>query len=70
MVNLFDTIDIHKSHAIIQLNITLSNFNEHKQTTLNLFTQEEDDKQSKLTVMMQKLREKYGIDIVKSGGEM
>ncbi len=67
---LFDKIDIHKSHAIVQLNITLSNFKENKIVTLDLLNHEKDTKQSKLTSYMQRLRDKYGIDIIKSAGEL
>jgi DNA polymerase-4 len=70
MIKLFDTIDTHKSHAIVQLNLTLSNFAENKPTTMNLLTFEDDTKQVKLTNSMQKLREKFGIDIIKSAGEL
>jgi len=67
---MFKKIDIHPSHSIIQINITLSNFEEVKKTTMNLLNYEDDTKQSKLTASMQKLRDKYGIDIIKSGGEL
>ena len=70
MIILFDTVDIHKSHAIMQLNLTLSNFSENKPTTMNLLSYEEDKKQERLTNSMQKLRDKFGIDIIKSGGEL
>ena len=70
MINLFDRIDIHPSHAIIQLNLTLSNFAENKATTMNLLSLEEDTKQVNLTNSMQKLRNKFGIDIIKSAGEL
>jgi len=70
IVKLFDKIDIHPSHSIVQVNITLSNFSENKIITKNLFTQEDDEKQTKLTKSMQKLRDKFGIDIIKSGGEL
>jgi len=70
MLKLFDTIDIHRSHAIIYINLTLSNFNEKKQVTMNLLSFEEDKKQVNLTNMMQNLRNKYGIDIIKSAGEL
>jgi len=69
-LKLFDKIDKHPTHNIIQINITLSNFTENKAITSNLFTIEEDKKQSKLTNSIQSLREKFGIDIVKSGGEL
>lgn len=70
MIKLFDKIDIHKSHAIVQLNLTLSNFLENKPTTMNLLSFEEDNKQVNLTNSMQKLRDKFGIDIIKSAGEL
>jgi len=70
MIKLFDIVDTHKSHAIIQLNLTLSNFSENKPTTMNLLSYEEDEKQNNLTQSMQKLRNKFGIDIIKSAGEL
>jgi len=70
MTNMFDKIDNHQSHAVVQINITLSNFQKHKLTTMNLFSQEEDTKQCMLTNSMQKLRDKFGIDIIKSSGEL
>ena len=69
MIKIFIDIDKHLSHAIVQINITLSNFQENKPTTLNLFTFEDDTKQKKVTESLQKLRSKFGIDIIKSGGE-
>ena len=70
MLGLFDKIDIHPSHAIIQLNLTLSNFAEGRGVTMDLLHYEPDQKASRLTDSMQKLREKFGIDIIKSGGEL
>jgi len=70
IVKLFEKIDNHPSHSIVQVNITLSNFSENKTITKNLFTMETDEKQAKLTASMQKLRDKFGIDIIKSGGEL
>ena len=70
MLKLFDKIDIHPSHAIIQLNLTLSHFAEEKGVTLDILHYDEDQKASKLTKSMQQLRDKFGIDIIKSGGEL
>lgn len=69
MIKMFMHIDKHLSHNIVQINITLSNFQENKPTTLNLFTLDDDTKQKKITESLQKLRNKFGIDIIKSGGE-
>ena len=70
VVELFNTIDNHPSHNIVQVNITLSNFEENKIMTMDLLNYENDIKQSKLTASLQKLRDKYGIDIIKTGGEL
>ena len=69
MIKMFIRIDKHLSHALVQINITLSNFQENKPTTLNLFTFDDDIKQKKITESLQKLRSKFGVDIIKSGGE-
>ncbi len=39
---MLDAIDIHPSHAIIQVNITLSNFEENRAVTIDLLNYEED----------------------------
>jgi len=70
MIKLFNKIDKHPSHAIIQLNLTLSNFEQNKHTTMDLLNYEKDTKQNELTLSLQKIRDKYGIDIIKSGGEL
>ncbi|MFT7879739.1 MAG: DNA polymerase IV [Sulfurimonas sp.] len=70
MLKLFEEIDIHPNHAIVQLNLTLSHFAEGRGVTMDLFHQGEDKKASSLTDSMQQLREKFGIDIIKSGGEL
>ncbi|MGC9351037.1 MAG: DNA polymerase Y family protein, partial [Sulfurovum sp.] len=70
MLQLFEKIDIHPNHGIIQLNLTLSNFAENKGVTMDMLHYSEDQRASRLTASMQKLREKFGIDIIKSGGEL
>jgi DNA polymerase-4 len=70
LIKLLINIDIHPSHAIVQINITLSNFAKNKQNTLNIFAVQDDIKQTKITNAMQKLRDKFGVDIIKSGGEL
>jgi len=69
LLKLCDKIDTHRYQAIVQITITLSNFQENKYNTLDMFSLEEDIKQTKITSTMQKLRDKFGIDIIKSGGE-
>ena len=70
MVSMFSAMDRHPTHAIVQINITLSNFEENKAVTMDLLHYENDMKQSKLTDSMQKLRDKFGIDIIKNAGEL
>jgi len=70
MLKLFEENDIHPTHNVIQINISVSNFLENKQNSLNLFEYENDLKQSKLTNQIQKLRSKFGIDIIKNASEL
>ena len=70
LIKLFNKIDNHPTHNVVQINITLSNFAEQNAQAFNLFTLEDDNKQSELTSSMQKLRNKFGIDIIKSAGEL
>jgi DNA polymerase-4 len=70
MLELFTQNDIHPTHRVIQLNIAVSNFNEHNLQSYDLFNYEEDLKRDKLTNTLQHLREKFGVDIIKSGIEI
>lgn len=70
MLELFIKTDIHQSHKVVQLNIAVSNFNEHNLKSYDIFNYEEDLKQTKLNNSLQQLREKFGVDIIKSGIEL
>jgi DNA polymerase IV len=70
MTSLFSNNDTHPSHGVVQLSITVSNFARANEFTYNLFEYEEDSKKSALTNQMQKLRDKYGIDIIKTAFEI
>ena len=70
MQELFIKNDNHPSHAVIHISITVSNFARANEYTYNLFEHETDAKKSALTNQMQKLRDKYGIDIIKNANEM
>lgn len=70
MAKLFDDNDIHPTHGVVQLSITVSNFAKINEYTYNLFEYEEDLKKKELTDQMQKLRTKFGIDIIKSASEL
>ena len=55
---------------IIQLNLTVSNFEENKQHSFNIFEYENDRKQKVLTTKVHELRDKFGIDIIKLASEL
>ncbi len=70
MKKLFIQNDIHPTHGVVQLNLTVSNFSKPKEFTYDLFEYESDIKKRKLTNEIQKLRAKFGIDIIKSASEL
>ena len=69
IAKLFTQIDNHPSHGVIQINITLSNFIKNP-NTFNLFTLTKKQKEKQLNNSIQKLREKFGVDIIKGGSEL
>lgn len=70
MLKMFEDNDIHPTHSIIQLNLTVSNFIEQRQDSFNLFEYENDMKNKELNQKLHKLREKFGIDIIKTANEL
>ena len=67
---MFEEIDIHPSHYIIQISLSLGNFIEQSFDSFNLFEYEEDLKKKNLNTHLNKLRDKYGIDIIKMAKEL
>ncbi len=70
MSKLFDEADNHKKHGVIQLYITVFNFAKKNDHTFNLFEYENDLKKESLNNNVQILREKFGIDIIKTAFEI
>lgn len=70
MKKLFLENDIHPSHGVVQLNLTVSNFSKAKEFTYNIFEYEDDLKKRELSNKLQSLRDKYGIDIIKTASEL
>lgn len=70
VLELFVKNDLHLSHGIVQLNLTVSNFSNEKEFTYNIFEYESDMKKKELSNKLQSLREKYGIDIIKTASEL
>ena len=54
----------------IKLTLSVSHFTDRKRMTLSLLEYEEDRREHRLSSGVQKLREKFGLDIVKTGNEM
>lgn len=70
MIKLFEITDNHKNYGVVQLYITVFNFTKPNDFTANLFDYENEMKKQSLSIQVQKLREKYGVDIVKSAFEI
>lgn len=70
MVKLLEENDIHPQHGVIQINITVTNFAKLNTFTYNLFEYESDLKKRYLSKQIQKIRLKYGIDIIKNASEL
>ncbi len=66
---MFQEIDTTKGF-ITKLSMNVSNFSYQKNKILSLIEFDEDNKQKKITASVQKLREKYSLDIIKSGNEL
>ena len=70
VVQMFERLDIHPHYGIVHLGLALSNFMTHTQTkTFSLLHVEEDEKSKRLSEKLTTLRDKYGIDIIRSGVE-
>lgn len=67
---ILEELDTHKIYAVNYLSVSGSNFLENKKQTLNLLEIEADRKQKKLDEALLKVRKKYGMDIVRNGGEV
>ena len=70
IINLFMQADKNRNHGVVQLYITVFNFAKKGEHTYNLFEYEDDLKKDKLSKNIQNLREKFGIDILKSAFEL
>ncbi len=69
-IKLFEEIDIYKSSKIIRLSLSLTNFNNIKNSTYSLLHIRSDRTEKKLYENIDKLRRRYGVDIVKHAIEM
>jgi DNA polymerase-4 len=69
-ISLFNEADIHKRLRVVRLSINCSSFTHHSKKELSLINFADEEKMEKLTKQNQKLREKYGLDMIKWGSEL
>ncbi|NPA73133.1 MAG: DNA polymerase IV [Epsilonproteobacteria bacterium] len=69
-VKLFDEIDRYKNSKIIRLSLALSNFHSMSNSIFSLLDYEEDKRQKELYGNIDRLRAKYGLDILKHAKEL
>jgi DNA polymerase-4 len=60
----------HPEKGAIKLSINVSNFTSQHKKTLSLMDLDEDIHDNKLSKEIQKLRERFGLDIIKTGDEL
>ena len=58
------------NRGAIKIRVSVSNFSDNKNRTLSLMDIDEDLKQQKLDTAISKLRNSFGIDILKNGNEI
>lgn len=66
----FKELDINPKLKVNYIGMSATKFIHHDPKTLDIFEYESDTKMRKLTDAVTKMREKYGIDIVRGGGEI
>jgi DNA polymerase-4 len=66
----FQELDVFPSLPILYISMSATKFLHHDPKAVNMFHYEDDRKMHKLTEALLKSREKYGMDIIRSGGEL
>ncbi len=69
LLEMYDNI-AYQNGGAIKLTINVSNFSDEKGATPSLFDFEEDAKKTEFTKKIQGLRDRFGLDILKSGVEL
>jgi len=69
LLEMYDEI-VHQGLGAIKLTVSVSNFTEHHRKTLSLLDFSEDQERVNLSKEIQGLRDRFGIDIIKSGVEL
>jgi len=66
---MYDDLKKENSRAV-KISVNVSNFTSHHHKTLSLLYMDADMQESRLTKEIQKLRDRFGLDIVKNGSEL
>jgi DNA polymerase-4 len=69
LMKMYDEINI-KNRAAVKISVNVSNFSSQHRKTLSLIDIDEDMQEHKLSVEIQKLRERFGLDILKTANEL
>lgn len=70
ILELYVKADTYKDTPIVFICVSVSNFMEHNKKSVSLIDFEEDKKQNSLNDSLQKLRNKYGVDTIRSAREI
>ncbi len=70
ILKLFDTIDTLKNHHLISVSISAGRFSHQTKKGLDMFTLEQDQNSVALSKGTLKMRQKYGVDILRWGMEI
>ena len=66
----FEELDIYPAVPILFISMSATKFLHHDPRAVNIFEFENDKKMYRLDTAVSKTREKYGMDILRSGSEM
>ena len=66
----FKELDLYPHIAVKYIGMSANKFIHHDPKTLDILEYENDTKMRKLTDVLTKIRDKYGMDIVRGGGEL
>ena len=69
LAQMYEDLSFHTKGAI-KLTLNVSNFSSQHRKTLSLLDFDEDMNENKLSKEIQKLRERFGLDIIKTGDEL
>lgn len=70
ILSLFDEIDQLRTYHLISISISTGHFSHQTKKALDMFTLHEDRKKVQLSHQSAKIRQKYGLDILKWGNEL